>query len=283
MFSKFLSHGAGAFATTYQFLDGGSTTTTLGVVVNSMLGALSICFVREVFMYKCALSKSPDIYVLDSEGTKCVDPRVVNLGRISTFALTCATMSSELDIKKLSYNTPICIAASTISVVLLECTLIAGFQGFKIYDQKRDELMKAKKDIEELRQAIGVLQSQENITQSALISVRRDRDVALRELQLLKNGNNIHEFRVPYGVNPGDTVTIMGRDNGLSRQVIIPEHARPGAILRYDFTERAWEKSPFTKEEIEDIMNGIFSVSEEIDNGRYLELNNKLKNIYENL
>ena len=257
--------------------------TTTGVVVSSMLGALSVCFVREVLMYKCCFSKNPDIYVLDSERKKCVDPRVVNLGRISTVALTCATMSSELDIKKLPYSTPICITASTISVVLLECVLLAGFQGFKIYDEKRDELMKANKDVEELRQAIGVLQSQENITQSALISVRRDNNRLKRELQLLTSGNNIHEFTVPDGMNPGDTVTIMASTTGLSRQVIIPEHARPGAILRYDFTERAWEKSPFTKEEIEDIMNGIFSVSEEIDNRRYLELNNKLKKIYDTL
>tara|TARA_X000000950_G_C13866522_1_gene640978 strand:- start:164 stop:1003 length:840 start_codon:yes stop_codon:yes gene_type:complete len=258
-------------------------TTTSGVVVSSMLGAVSVCFVREVFMYKCCLSKNPDIYVLDSERKKCVDSRVVNLGRISTVALTCATMSSELDIKKLPYSTPICIAASTISVVLLECVLLAGFQGFKIYDQKRDELMRAKEAIEDLRQAIRVLQSEENITQSALISVRRDNNRLKRELQLLTSGNNIHEFTVPDGVNPGDTVTIMASDNGLRRQVIIPEHARPGIRLRYDFTERAWEKSPFTKEEIEDIMNGIFTVSNEIKNGRYIELNNKLKKLYDNL
>lgn len=276
MFCKFLSYGAKA-------LDDMCNDTTSGVVVSSMLSALSICFFREVFTYKCCLSKNPDIYVHDSEGTRCIDPRVVNLGRMSTFVLTCASMSSELTIKKLPYSTPISIAASTISVVLIETTLLAGFQGFKIYDQKRGELMKAKKDVEELRQAISVLRSQENITQSALINLRRDRDVALRELQLLTNGNNIHEFRLPDGVNPGDAITLVGSGNGLRRQVIIPEYARPGAILRYDMTERAWEKSPFTKEEIEDIMNGIFTVAlkGEIDDGRYLELNNKLKKIYD--
>ena len=260
-----------------------NSTTTSGVVISSILGGLSICFVREVFMYKCCLSKSPDIYVLDSEGKKCVDTRVVCLGRMCTVSLTCASMSSVLDIKKLEYSTPICIATSTISCLLIEGILLAGFQGFKIYDQTRKELMKAKKNVEELRQAIGVLQSQENITQSALFNIRRDRDVALRELQLLRNGNNIHEFRLPDGVNPGDAITIVGSENGLRRQVIIPEYARPGAILRYDMTERAWEKSPFTKEEIEDIMNGIFTIAlkGEINDGRYFELNNKLKKIYD--
>ena len=282
MFCKFLAHGANALGKIYQCLDDCSNTTT-GVVVSSICDGLTICFIREVFMYRLCLSKSPDIYVLDSEGTKCVDPRVVNLGRMCTFALTCTTLSCKLDIKKLPYSTPICSAVSIISAVLIENALLAGFECFKIYDQKRDELMKAKKDVEELRQAIGVLQSQENITQSALISVRRDRDVALRELQLLTNGNNIHEFRLPDGVNPGDAITIMGSGNGLRRQVIIPEYARPGAILRYDMTERAWEKSPFTKIEIEDIMNGIFSVKDEIDDGRYLKLNNKLKKIYDTL
>jgi len=166
--------------------------------------------------------------------------------------------------------------------------LTGGIHCFKAYNWGR-ELQDAKKEVAELKKDLirktysnriyreGALAAQER----ALISVRRENNILKQEVAMLTSGGNIVEFTVPSNMGPGMVATIQS-PHGLRRQIVLPEGANPGSVHKVDFAVKK-EESSFTKEELEDIMNGIFSVSEEIDNGRYLSLNNKLKMIHDGL
>ena len=77
-------------------------------------------------------------------------------------------------------------------------------------------------------------------------------------------------FTVPPNAHPGQRVTIQA-PNGQRIQLILPPTTQPGERMEIHYQS---PPSEFTKTEIQDIMNGIFSVKGEIDDGRYLELNN---------
>ena len=174
-------------------------------------------------------------------------------------------------------------------VAILGATLlIGGVQCFKAYDSKQRELLDAKIEVADLKKDLiratysnRVYREGERSAKSALISVRRENNILKQEVAMLTSGGNIIEFTVPSNMGPGMVATIQS-PTGLRRQIVLPEGATPGSVHKVDFAVKK-EESSFTKEELEDIMNGIFSVREDIDNGRYLNLNNKLKMIHEAL
>ena len=172
-------------------------------------------------------------------------------------------------------------------VVLGAILLIGGVQCFKAYDSKQRELLDAKKKVADLKEDLirttysnRIYRAGEHSAKSALISVRRENNILKQEVAMLTSGSNIVEFTVPSNMGPGMVATIQS-EHGLRRQIVLPEGANPGSVHKVDFAVK--KGASFTKEEIEDIMNGIFSVREDIDDGRYLSLNNKLKMIHDAL
>lgn len=87
-----------------------------------------------------------------------------------------------------------------------------------------------------------------------------------------------YEFIAPSDARAGQYVTIQV-PSGERVRTRLPNDVQPGQMVRI----QSPKQMEFSKEEIQDIMNGIFSVKEEIDDGRYLKLNNKLKTMHDTL
>lgn len=87
-----------------------------------------------------------------------------------------------------------------------------------------------------------------------------------------------YQFLAPSDARAGQYVTIQV-PSGERVRTRLPNDVQPGQMV----TIQSPKQMEFSKEEIQDIMNGIFSVKEEIDDGRYLKLNNKLKTMHDTL
>jgi len=153
-----------------------------------------------------------------------------------------------------------------IAIIVLE-SLIGGFASVINYlDAIDDELIEERRTTRRLLNENGVQQAE------------------LTNLRERLDNSNVHNlgtlsFNVPPNAHPGQRVTIQA-PNRQRIQLILPPNTQPGERMEIHSLS---QPSEFTKTEIQDIMNGIFSVKDEIDDGRYLKLNNKLKKIFDTL
>lgn len=153
-----------------------------------------------------------------------------------------------------------------IAIIVLE-SLIGGFASvINRLDAIDDELIEERRTTRRLLNENGVQQAE------------------LTNLRERLDNFNVHNlgtlsFNVPPNAHPGQRVTIQA-SNGQRIQLILPPNTQPGERMEIHSLS---QPSEFTKTEIQDIMNGIFSVKDEIDDGRYLKLNNKLKKIFDTL
>ena len=161
----------------------------------------------------------------------------------------------------------------------MEC-LIGGFAGVinshdKAEDLLSDERVKNINRICDLENRNAHLRSKND-------NIRREND-DLRER--VANGWTRHlidlsqiEFFAPPNSRPGEQITIQ-TETGQFVRINLPDNVQPGQRVKIERPRQ----NVFTKKEIEDIMEGIFSIKEEMDDGRYLKMNNKLKEIHDSL
>jgi hypothetical protein len=203
------------------------------------------------------------------DGKRVIEHRVKLFNRIMTIASVNVGISVVVTMRNNSNNlTDVVIGGGAMFIaIVMQESLIGGFASvINRLDATEDEIG------EKCRTILRLVNETHD---------QREEIVNLNERLENSTVYNVGtlSFIVPPTGRPGQGVTIQA-PNGQRIKLILPPNTQPGKRMEIHYPTRVAE---FTKTEIQDIMNGIFSVKDEIDDGRYLELNNKLKKIYDTL
>ena len=201
-------------------------------------------------------SNTDRTHVID--GKRVIEHRVKMFNRLMTIGVVDVGISIAAQMRVRAYEgvkdwSYVVIGCSSmfIAIIVLE-SLIGGFASvINRLDAIDDEL------IEERRTTRRLLNEYMNYKQNCRL-------VKTRQFNVHNLGTL--SFNVPPNAHPGQRVTIQA-PNGHRIQLILP----PTTTRRKNGNSYLSQPSEFTKTEIQDIMNGIFSVKDEIDDGRYLE------------